>query len=210
MIFANFGSAAARKSPNRQKQIAHSCAADPLRSGRSTRADHTPPPRTKRLFLNYQSKPYIVYSGGPSTIWGGTGKTQTRAGWEKNEDNFRKHTPDQRKTHTPAPPEGNTTILFSCSAIPLVVSKPDHFFVGEGPKTTSPLKYPAEAVHTRVRRTHASTGHFTNPDQGTLHDVYCFYYDPLALNFFCVRRMESCAQQFTIFRAVFAVFVGDG
>ena len=191
MIFADFGSAAARKSPNRQKQIAHSCAADPLRSGRSTRADHTPPPRIKRLFLNYQSKPYIVYSGGPSTIWGGTGKTQTRAGWEKLGQLQKTH--HSNRKHTTAPPEVNTTILFSSSAIPLVVSKPDHFFVGEGPKSTSPLKYPAEPVHTRVRRTHACTGHFTNPDQGTLHDVYCFYYDPLALNFFCVRRMESCA-----------------
>ena len=89
---------------------------------------------------------------------------------------------------------GNTTILLYSYTITLVVSKPGHFFDLEGPKSTSPLKYQAEAVHTRVRRTHARTGCFTNPDQGTLHEVYCFYYETLALNFFCVRRMENWAQ----------------
>ena len=129
---------------------------------------------------------------------GGDGKN-LNARWLGKTRTTSENTPHINGKHTTAPPEVNTTILFSSSAIPLVVSKPDHFFVGEGPKSTSPLKYPAEPVHTRVRRRHACTGRFTNPDQGTLHEVYCFYYETLALLFFCVRRMESCAQQFTIF-----------
>ena len=50
MICAIFGSVAARNSPIRLKEIVHSRAADPLGSGRSTRADHASPPHIEHAF----------------------------------------------------------------------------------------------------------------------------------------------------------------
>ena len=66
-------------------------------------------------------------------------------------------------------------------------------------KPCDPPTRPLEAVKTRLQRGHASKPCFTNRENSNNVLVNVLYYDKAALIFFCMRRMESCAQQFTIF-----------